>query len=443
MTIKAIVDNDLCTGCGVCISEDKNHATKMVWNAEGFYVPHINRNSDVSNMERVCPFNLQKNNILNEDQLAIEFIKNNKFSDPDIGLYTGLYAGYSVEYRETSSSGGIATFVFERLLREQHVQHLFIVREFEGRYAYQLFSDPDRIKDISKTRYYPVTLASLFEIISSIEGRIAISGIACFIKALRLKQYYSPAFKEKVPFLIGIICGGLKSKFYTDYLAQSAGCTSQYKNVEYRIKNIKSYALDYKFSCENEDDRLINIIDMQSLGDMWGTGLFKSNACDFCDDVTTELADISLGDAWIPPYNKDGAGNSVIITRTSLADSIIQKGIASGMLKLDTIELARIKESQQGSFNHRHKGLLFRVKYANKNNTSIPIKRNRFFKRQNTLLNLVQFLRMKIRAKSLRIWVETQNVDEFNKRMKPYLLTLRNVTKFGHKLAKIKKIITR
>jgi coenzyme F420-reducing hydrogenase beta subunit len=42
---------------------------------------------------------------------------------------------------------------------------------------------------------------------------------------------------------------------------------------------------------------------------MWGTGLFKSNACDFCDDVTTELADVSL-DAWIP-YNKDGLGNSV------------------------------------------------------------------------------------------------------------------------------------
>jgi coenzyme F420 hydrogenase subunit beta len=30
---------------------------------------------------------------------------------------------------------------------------------------------------------------------------------------------------------------------------------------------------------------------------MCASGLFKANACDYCDDVTTELVDISLGDA--------------------------------------------------------------------------------------------------------------------------------------------------
>ena len=38
------------------------------------------------------------------------------------------------------------------------------------------------------------------------------------------------------------------------------------------------------------------MIKMSLLGDMWGTGLFKANACDFCDDVTA-VKDISLGDA--------------------------------------------------------------------------------------------------------------------------------------------------
>ncbi len=39
---------------------------------------------------------------------------------------------------------------------------------------------------------------------------------------------------------------------------------------------------------------------------MWGGGLFKANAYDFCDYVTTELADISLDDARLPRYNQDG-----------------------------------------------------------------------------------------------------------------------------------------
>lgn len=441
MSIKEIVDNNLCTGCGVCISEDRNKSTNMIWNKEGFYIPDINDRSDVDNMDKVCPFSLRKENLLTEDELGTEFIKDALHSDLDIGLYSGLYAGYSSEFRESSSSGGIATFVFENLLKNNHVEHLFIVREFEGRYAYQIFNDSNKIKEISKTRYYPVTMASLFEIINTLEGRVAVSGVACFIKAIRLKQHYSPELKEKIPFLIGIICGGLKSKYYTDFLAQSAGCHSSYKNAEYRVKNPNSFALDYKFTCVSEESRRINVVDMQSLGDMWGTGLFKSNACDFCDDVVTELADISLGDAWIPPYNQDGAGNSIIITRTKTAEQIIQKGVTDGLLRLDILNLPRIKSSQQGSFNHRHKGMLFRIQYAKRSSKLVPIKRNRFLVKQNIYRNIIQYLRMKIRSRSLTAWIESKNIKEFNGKMKGYLFILRKITLLGHWLVKIKRNI--
>ncbi|EPN4480111.1 Coenzyme F420 hydrogenase/dehydrogenase, beta subunit C-terminal domain [Klebsiella aerogenes] len=438
MTIKQIVDNNLCTGCGVCVSEDKNKATKMTWNDLGFYIPDLNENTDATEMEKVCPFSLQKDTHLDEDQLAKEFLESSIFSDAQIGLYTGLYAGYSVEYRETSSSGGMATYFFEQLLKQKIVDHLFIVREFEGRYAYQLFSDADQITEISKTRYYPVTMASLFDCLDKLEGKIAVSGVACFIKAIRLKQHFTPALKEKIPFLIGIICGGLKSKYYTDFLAQSSGCKDSYNNVEYRVKNPKSVALDYKFSCNRKNDNRIHVVDMQSLGDMWGTGLFKSNACDFCDDVTTELADVSLGDAWIPPYNKDGLGNSIVISRSAVADSIIKQGINSGDLRLDVLDLPKIKSSQQGSFNHRHKGLLYRHNYAKKNGSLAPEKRKRFLRRQHVLLNFIQYLRMKVRKQSLEVWVRVRNVEDFNTEMKPHLSFLKRATRLNHKLGNIK-----
>lgn len=437
MTIRDIVDNNLCTGCGVCTSEDKNKSATMVWNAEGFYVPDLTE-SDCNSMERVCPFSLQKEDVLDEDQLAEEFINNPKHSDQQIGFYTGLYAGYSKEYRETSSSGGMATYIFEQLLRDKHVEHLFIVREFEGRYAYQLFSDPDTIKDTSKTRYYPVTLSSLFESIDAIEGTVAVSGVACFIKAIRLKQHFHPALKVKIPFLVGIICGGLKSKYYTDFLAQSSGCNEPYQEVQYRVKNEEKAALDYKFSCTSINDKRIHVVDMQSLGDMWGTGLFKSNACDFCDDVTTELADVSLGDAWITPYNQDGLGNSIVISRSSLADSIITRGIQKGELQLDIIDLKRVKASQQGSFNHRHKGLLFRLNRASKKGIPVPKKRSRFLKKQHILLNFIQYLRMNVRAQSLAIWIKTKNIDDFNAGIKPYLSILKKTTRLNHKLGNLK-----
>jgi Pyruvate/2-oxoacid:ferredoxin oxidoreductase delta subunit len=36
VTIKEIVRNELCTGCGVCISEDKSNSSEMIWNSQGF-----------------------------------------------------------------------------------------------------------------------------------------------------------------------------------------------------------------------------------------------------------------------------------------------------------------------------------------------------------------------------------------------------------------------
>lgn len=76
----------------------------------------------------------------NEDELGLMFLQQpeNQYHDK-IGYYYELYAGYSKEFRETSSSGGIATYIFKTLLENKLVDNLFIVKEVDGRYAYQFF----------------------------------------------------------------------------------------------------------------------------------------------------------------------------------------------------------------------------------------------------------------------------------------------------------------
>lgn len=429
MNIESIVKNNLCTGCGACISEDINKQAKMIWDKSGFLIPKLGPNSTQEKMIIVCPFATQQKN---EDELGAVFFKDKAENyNSKLGYYTNLYAGYAKQFRETSSSGGIATYVFKKLLEEKIVDHLFIVKEKNGEYSYQFFSDFQNITKISKTRYVPVTMAELFEKISTIDGRVAVSGVACFVKAVRLKQYYYPELKDKIPFVVGIICGGLKSKYYTDFLAQSAGCFSEYKHAEYRVKNKDSSALNYKFSCIEKNNNKIHMVEMKTLGDMWGTGLFKSNACDFCDDVVTELADISLGDAWIDPYDKSGLGNSIVITRSQTADKIVKDGLELDHLVLDFLPESSIMKSQQGSFNHRHNGLKLRVEIAKNRNHLSLYKRERFLIDQNFLLNQIQTLRAKTRALSLTYWKYEKNVEIFNKRMKPILFCLKLFTKLN------------
>jgi len=435
--IRTVVNNDLCIGCGLCVYKCPNNALEMKWNKYGFLIPELTGNCDSDgSCISVCPFNpFPEDEVKTENELAEHFLQENTQYHPKIGKYSNLYAGYANEFRLTSSSGGIATYIFTELLDRGIVDYVFSVKESHKKgvyYEYAISNSKEELLNASKTKYFPVTLATIMPKIHELKGKVAIVGVACFIKAIRLAQHKESALKEKIPFLVGIICGGVKGRFFTEYLAGRAGVSNQnFEKPEFRIKDFKSTAGDYSFGCINKEEKKEQTIKMLTVGDMWGTGMFKANACDFCDDVTTELADISLGDAWLPPFSKDGAGTNVIVTRSELAEKLVQDGINSGKLNIEILPQERFLESQQGSFNHRHTGLSFRIKQAKKKKQAVPPKR--FDNERITIdFKFVQKLRKKVRQKSLEIWAENPDSVFFDETMNKYLKQLKLATKVYH-----------
>ena len=423
-----------------------SNALDIKWNEYGFLIP-VQQNSCNSNGAclQVCPFNpfLEKE-VKTENEIAELFLKNTKNKHPKVGHYNNVYTGYSKKYRLTSSSGGLATYILTQLLQRGIVNHVLSVKDSnhpDFEYEYAIVSHIEDITKASKTKYYPVTLAGVLKEIDNLGGKVAIVGVGCFIKAIRLLQYRQPALKEKIVFLVGIICGGIKSRFFTEYLAEKTGVKyTELDKPQFRVKDLNSTASDYSFSCEQKGSHKKFSIKMRNVGDMWGTGLFKANACDFCDDVTTELADVSLGDAWINPFIKDGKGTNIIITRSKLADVIIDEGIKAKELEIQKLPFEKLLNSQQGSFNHRHTGLKIRLKQAKKN--KIPIQTKRFENEKISFdFKIVQILRMIVRKKSLEIWKETKNAEIFDKKMKKYLRCLKIATRLYHyKRAIIRRI---
>lgn len=443
--LSKVVDQDLCIGCGVCVQACPNNALDMQWNEYGFLVAVDNGGycDQGGACIKVCPFNPDPDeNYKNEDQLSEVFLKDSPELHEKIGRYHNLYAGYSNKHRTTSSSGGIATFFYEKLFDKGVIKHVVTVGEsLEGNahYQYNIVSKKEDLTKISKTKYHPVTLANVLQEIKKMDGAVAISGVGCFIKAIRLAQSQDPVLKEKIKFLVGIICGGVKSKFFTDYLATKAGAAlNAFSNPNYRVKNENSTAIDYSFSCFDKAEKVTKVIRMREVGDMWGTGFFKANACDFCDDVTTELADLSLGDAWLRPYDQDGRGHNVIVSRSYLAEQILLEGEKEGTLKIEKLPLEKFLASQQGSFNHRHDGLGYRLEIQKRENKAVLPKR---FKNTKLplYLKIVQSERRKTRAKSLLIWKKYSDPFVFDKKMKNQLFKLRLITKFSHLVRKIKK----
>ncbi|WP_335674202.1 Coenzyme F420 hydrogenase/dehydrogenase, beta subunit C-terminal domain [Providencia stuartii] len=448
--INSVVKNDLCTGCGLCTLACSNNSLKMELNEYGFYVPvKIKECSSECQCIKVCPFNPTPDlDVRTENEIADLFLQQeNPHIQDQIGRYTGLYAGYSIENRLSSSSGGIATYILTELLKKGIIQHVISVKESkvaEKHYEYTISSTEEELKSTSKTKYYPVTLENSLKKIKELNGNIAIVGVACFIKGIRLAQHYDPVLKQKINFLVGIICGGVKSTFFAEYLASKAGVSpTEYSKPNFRVKNINSTAGNYSFSCMNKagEEKLIK---MWQVGDMWGTGLFKANACDFCDDVTTELADISLGDAWLEPFSNDGKGTNVIVTRSKIAEALIQNGISRKEIYISKLSEEQFIASQQGSFNHRHTGLLYRKGNALSKNIQIAPKRFDNLK-ISLLLKLIQKMRMQTREKSLECWKKEKNAQIFDKKMHASLFILKKLTRLNHIqrgiIRRIKKVL--
>jgi coenzyme F420 hydrogenase subunit beta len=333
----------------------------------------------------------------------------------------------------------MATYLIDQLLNKNIVDAVVTVKEGKDSfYEYSVIRSTDVLISTSETKYYPVTLGTVINQLKTSNERFAIVGIACFIKSVRLLQFYYPELKEKIKFTIGIICGGVKSRFFAEYLAGRTGVANhKFSQPKFRIKDHQSTASDYSFGCK--DDKGENhTIKMRKVGDMWGSGMFKNNACDFCDDVTTELADISLGDAWLNPYNQEGKGTNVIVTRSKLAEKLINDGIIDKELSVDPLDFNQFLSSQQGSFNHRHLALGYRIKLAKKKGLTIPPKRH---DKESISLDfkLVQKQRMVVRKQSLVQWPIAKTSSEFDQAMLKSKDKLQRRTRLYHYIRAIKR----
>lgn len=433
--LDSVVNQDLCIGCGACLYQNKTSSWEMDWNKEGFLIPTLKNVEDQQNQPDldVCPFNPHPSKeVRTEDELANIFLKDAPNYHSKVGRYFNTYVGYSEVFRLTSSSGGLATYIISQLFERGFIDAVITVAEGKSNhYEYTLLKDSQELLSTSKTRYYPVTMDKALQELKDFDGKIAVVGIGCFIKSVRLLQHYNPDLKEKIVFTVGIICGGMKSKFFGEYLAAKSGVIdNDFSKPEFRIKDLRSSAVDYSFGCVDKigDEKQIK---MQSVGDMWGSGMFKNNACDYCDDVTTELADISLGDAWIQPYNQDGGGTNVIVTRSKLAEELVLDGIKTNLLNVNELDFGIFLRSQQGSYNHRHNALNYRINKAQKMGVVIPPKRH-FSTRIGFDFKLVQNQRRVVRRESLTLWADEKKLEIFEKIIKKSMKKLQTVTLIYH-----------
>jgi coenzyme F420-reducing hydrogenase beta subunit len=361
-----MVGSDLCIGCGACAAGPARAVgSRMRLDGFGQYKPDGPAswlNTPTRLLARTCPFSPAA---ANESDIAAARFPQALGWDPALGRFEATYVGAVADetLRAGGSSGGMVTWTAVELLERGLIDAIAHVAPTAGLgFGYRMSRSPDEVRAGAKSRYHPVELSGVLNEIRARPGRYAVVGVPCFIKALHLLRAAEPVLAERIVLTLGLFCGHSKSARMAESFAWQMGVRpDQVEAFDYRIKDMARpanwYAADLTLKAgERRRKDWWHMAD----GD-WGAGFFQNPACDACDDVVAETADIAFGDAWIEPYASDGRGTNVVIVRSPVVASLIKAAIDDGRLLLEPLSPERVAETQAAGLRHRREGLAYRL----------------------------------------------------------------------------------
>ncbi|PLS27703.1 Coenzyme F420 hydrogenase/dehydrogenase, beta subunit C-terminal domain [Bifidobacterium parmae] len=364
-------------GCGSCAFLDP--AFRIVRNMDGCYQASVvGQVNDWQAAARVCPFA----GTISEDQIgkelfgAQEGVSHNKY----LGYYLDTYVGYAKVdgWRARGSSGGMISWLAAKMLEEGLVDAVVHAKDGpdpEHMYTIQVSHTVEELNSGAKSKYYPVEMSEALKYVRTHDERFLFIGIPCFVKAVRLLCREDSVLQERIKYCIGLVCGHLKSDFFAKAEAWESGVPlDRIARVDFRHKLPDGPASDYAVEVERTDNAAPVIKRTADLSTTnWGLGYFKYNACDYCDDVLAETADVTFGDAWIPKYVSDGAGCNVIVIRNQDVRDLLMRHRDELVLHEATAD--EVYQSQAGGFRHRRQGLSYRLHVHRERGEWTPTKR--------------------------------------------------------------------
>ena len=418
-SILSVIKNGYCIGCGACTYVNKS-LFNVKLNEYGMYSAIIDRKrideETIKEASKICPFSdfsFNEFEISRNDQESLQY-------DDKIGFYINLYIGHisNLERRIQSSSGGLITWFLSYLLKNRQVDGVIHINPCHTPgtlFKYSISENVNHIRNGSGSHYYPIELSKILNFLKeSTDKKYVIVGLPCFIKSIKLLSLYYPEIRSKIKYHVGLVCGHLKATSFSEFICLQCNINPMKvlsMKYRYKFKNRKASQYGLKILYMKKDNLKKKIVGNKSLyGMKWSYGFFKYPACDFCDDVYCECADISFGDAWLSEYEIDCKGTNIIITRNKEVDEILINASKNKEIEIKNVSKLEILKSQSGGIRHKRDGMQYRLYLRKKKLIWTPKKRFEASRKHISLLRrLLYRFRFSISTSSNKLYYNSLN----------------------------------
>lgn len=436
-TLENVVDGGFCVGCGACAF---SAGTGMNINKYGEYIPDIDElnEKDQKTLEKaefVCP---SLNPSYNEDVLATKFLANENSNKSEyIGYYENVYGGFvkEADYRSRGTSGGFGTWIGAALFQKGMIDGVIHVKENKRKnsldpfFKYGISTTLDEIQNGARTKYHVIELSEILNLIKEKPGKYLLIGVPCMIKAVRRVQLTDQFVKDSIKYTLSLVCGHLKSINWTLSLAWGKGIEPKdATKFKYRTKGEGISARAYVFTAYSDTQEIAED-SAKIIGGKFNQGALMLEACNYCDDVVGETADITVGDAWLPQFEIDAQGTNMLIVRNQEINQLLKQSIKEDRVNLVNLTENDAKYAQAGGFRQRREGLSYRLSKMDKQNKLRPEKRVLANSHVlSELRKIIYTMREGVTSVSRESFVkalEKNDYSIYNKRLKVYLKKLR------------------
>lgn len=348
--VSCVVKKGLCCGCGTCYALCPNEAIDFKSDSNnGVYQPKIisGKCSSCGICLKICPG-------LEVDFQLLEkrFFSYNRLNDL-IGIYRECYVGYSSaqKLRYNSSSGGVVTELLRVAFKIGLINSAVITKtDIEPHNKIikinpYLANNADESEKGIGSKYASVPLNVILKKVMKSNGKYGIVGLPCHIHGIRKAQEIFPVLKDRIVFCIGLFCAASFKLSGTYYLMKKMKVDlSKLKSLSYRgngwpggmtLEFLDGYSLFIEMDKYYTSD----------------FGAFIMPRCISCCDHSSELADLSCGDAW-QKRDEDSSGTSVLVVRSGVGEKLIEHAVLSRQVVLEKANLSDILMSQD-MFNNK------------------------------------------------------------------------------------------
>jgi coenzyme F420 hydrogenase subunit beta len=335
--LSGVLASDMCIGCGACVFADPSLQLQLDPVKMIFEPSHAGNAAAAS----VCP-------AVQVDYAGLQERRFPGAEQTPYGVVESVMLAQSTDEDRNvkASSGGLIKELLISLLARDDVDGVIALGHVKGlEFEPRLITAVDEVDQLPGSIYHNLPKHRVLEILRQHEGRFVLVGIPCELEGIFQYIYtLEPQLAERVRATVGLLCGWQYS-----HHALKAIC--EFKGIDFDAITDVSYRGGGpvgKLRITTADGRTTSASRRVDFGyQVAFDRTFNTPRCHLCINHSNFLADIVVGDAWLPSTVATRTGISLIINRSAEADELMRGLEGAGRVVLTDVTVEEIKESQK------------------------------------------------------------------------------------------------